>query len=82
LTADQAYRIAGVPVKTTTQIPDDTVLLVDFSQVAIARDQDVSVRIFDQALAQSDSLAVRVTSRWDLGLLNAAGVVKATGITS
>src|SRR5207245_2366669 len=61
------YRLLGTPFRVTTQMPDDTVILADMSQVAVARDVDVSVRLLDQVEARTDSLALRVVSRWDIG---------------
>ncbi len=84
-----AYRLLGHRVFVSTQIPatggvgtnESTILFVDMSQVAVARDQDISVTLLDQTYAANDQLALRVTARFDIGLLNAPAVVVLQGVT-
>jgi HK97 family phage major capsid protein len=82
------YRLLGHGVSVTNRIPDTTATpgtgraaLVDFSQVAVARDQAPSVKILDQTFGDYDQQALRVTARYDAAPLNAEAVVKVTGIT-
>lgn len=56
--------------------------LVDFSQVAVARDQAPSVKILDQTFGDYDQQAIRVTARYDAAPLNAKAVVKITGLVT
>jgi len=87
-TADGVFRLFGAPVIVTSRVPDTTATpptarigLVDFSQVAVARDLAPSVKILDQTFGDYDQLALRVVARYDLGVLNAKAVVALTGIT-
>jgi len=83
-----AYRLLGHGVMVTNRVPDATgtpntgrAALVDFSQVAVARDQAPSVKVLDQTFGDYDQQALRVTARYDAAPLNAEAVVKLTGIT-
>jgi HK97 family phage major capsid protein len=77
-TAENVFRLLGLPVKVTTQLPPGTIVLADMSQVAVARDVDASVRLLDQTFGQYDQLALRVVTRMDIALLNPEGVVRLT----
>jgi HK97 family phage major capsid protein len=76
-----AYRLLGVPVSVTTQLPDTTVILADMSQVAVGRDLGTTVTLLPERYAEFDQLGLRVVARYDIAPLNAAGVVVMTGIT-
>ena len=83
-----AYRLLGHGVMVTNRVPNTTATpptgraaLVDFSQVAVARDQAPSVKILDQTFGDYDQQALRVTARYDAAPLNAEAVVALTGIT-
>lgn len=83
-----AYRLLGHAVTVTNRVPDTTgatptgrAALVDFSQVAVARDQAPSVKVLDQTFGDYDQMALRVTARYDVAPLNPTAVVKLTGIT-
>lgn len=82
------YRLLGHGVTVTNRIPNTTATpptgraaLVDFSQVAVARDQAPSVKILDQTFGDYDQQALRVTARYDAAPLNAQAVVVLSGIT-
>ena len=81
-------RLLGLPVTVTLRIPGGTtggtatVVLADFSQIAVARDQAPSVTILDQTFGDYDETAIRVTARYDAAPMNAASVVLLKGITS
>lgn len=77
-TEANVFRLLGLPVSVTTQLPAGTILLVDMSQVAVARDLDASVKLLDQTYGDWDQLALRVVSRWDIAALNPEGVVRLT----
>jgi HK97 family phage major capsid protein len=89
LTAAATYRLLGVPVHITTQLATDggagtnesRIILADMTQVAVGRDQDVSVTLLEETFADWDQLGIRVVARFDCGLLNAAGVVVLNGVT-
>lgn len=87
-TLDGAYRLFGHPVTVTNRVPDTTgspatgrAALVDFSQIAVARDLAPSVKILDQTFGDYDQQAIRVVARYDAAPLNPQAVVKLTGIT-
>lgn len=87
-TQDGVFRIWGSPVIITSRIPDTTgtpatgrAALVDFSQIAVARDQAPTVKVLDQTFGDYDQQAIRVTARYDASPLNPEAVVKFTGIT-
>ena len=80
--------LLGLPVTVTSRIPGGTtggtatVILADFSQIAVAREQSPSVTVLDQTFADYDQVGLRVTARFDAKPLNPAAVVHLTGITS
>lgn len=84
-----AYRLLGHPVTVTNRIPDDggagtnesSIVLADFSQVAVARDLSPSVKILDQTYGDFDQMAIRVVARYDSAPLNAEAVVVLRGVT-
>lgn len=83
-----ASTLLGLPVTVTSRIPGGTtggtatVLLADFGQIAVARDQSPQVTILDQTFGDYDQTAIRVTARYDAAPMNAAAVVHLTGITA
>ena len=83
-TADGVFRLFGVPVTITARIPDvsnaSDVVLADFSQIAVARDQAPTVKILDQTFGDYDQMAIRVTARYDAAPMNAAAVVLLTAV--
>lgn len=88
VTAAGGYALFGHGVIVTSRVPDTTgatptgrAALVDFSQIAVARDQAPSVKILDQTYADFDQMALRVTARYDAAPLNAEAVVVLSGIT-
>ena len=73
-----AYRLLGHSVMVTNRVPDTTdatptgrAALVDFSQVAVARDLAPSVKVLDQTFGDYDQQAIRVVARYDAAPLNA-----------
>ena len=86
-TADGVFRLWGAPVIVSARIPNTTgasptgrAALVDFSQIAVARDAAPSVKILDQTFGDRDQQAIRVTARYDSAPLNPEAVVTLTGI--
>lgn len=87
VTAAGGYTLLGHPVIVTNRIPDTTggtptgrAALVDFSQVAVARDVAPTVKILDQTYGDWDQMAIRVVCRYDAKPLNPEAVIKLTGI--
>lgn len=88
VTTAGGYRLLGHPVVVCNRVPDTTgtpdtgnVALVDFSQVAVARDLAPTVKILDQTFGDYDQMAIRVVCRYDAKPLNAEAVITLTGIT-
>ena len=89
VTAAGGYSLLGHPVIVSNRVPDDTAptpdtgraALVDFSQVAVARDVAPTVKILDQTFGDFDQMAIRVVCRYDAKPLNPEAVIKLTGIT-
>ncbi len=87
-TQDGVFRLFGAPVIVTSRVPDTTggtptarVALVDFSQIAVARDLAPSVKILDQTFGDYDQRAIRVVARYDAAPLNPQVIVALTGVT-
>lgn len=83
LTRDATYRLFNIPVTVSNKVPAGKAVLADISQVAVARDTNPQIKILDQRYAEFDQQAIRVTARFDLGLLHPQGVVildSATGV--
>ncbi len=87
-TQDGVFRLFGSPVIVTDRVPDTTATtptaraaLVDFSQIAVARDLAPSVKVLAERYAEYDQQAIRVVARYDAAPLNAAAIVTLTGIT-
>lgn len=88
VTAAGGYTLLGHPVIVSNRVPDTTgqtptgrAALVDFSQVAVARDLAPTVKILDQTFGDFDQQAIRVVCRYDAKPLNPEAVIKLTGIT-
>jgi HK97 family phage major capsid protein len=88
VTAGRGYTLFGHPVIVSNRVPDTTggtptgrAALVDFAQIAVARDLAPTVKILDQTFGDYDQQAIRVVARYDTKPLNAEAVVKLTGIT-
>ena len=81
------FRLFGAPVTVTSRLPVDaetqeTVVLADFSQIAVARDMAPSVKILTERYADFDQQAIRVVARYDAAPLNPEAVVALTGIAT
>lgn len=75
VTAGPTYRLFGIPVTVTNKLTEGTAVLADMSQVAIARDNAPSVTVLSERYAEYDQIGLRVTTRYDLGLLHPEGVI-------
>ena len=76
------FRLLGLPVVITDYIPNASgkarVALVDFSKVVVARDQNPTVAVLDQTWGDYDTIGIRVTTRFDVGLLQPKAVTLLT----
>lgn len=83
-----ASTLLGLPVTVTSRIPGgttggtSTVVLADFSQIAVARDLAPTVTVLDQTYGENDITALRVVARYDAAPMNAAAVVQLQGVTA
>ena len=75
ITQGTTYRLFGIPVTVTNKLPTGKAVLANMAEVAVARDTAPTVKILDQRYAEYDEQAIRVTARFDLGLLRPEGVV-------
>lgn len=80
VTAGARYSLFGVPVTVTNKLAVGKAILADMSQVAIARDLAPSVTMLSERYADTDEQAIRVVTRYDLGLLHPAGVIVLTDV--
>lgn len=78
ITRDATYRLFGIPVTVTNKLPAGTAILANTSEIAVARDTNPTVKVLDQRYAEYDEMALRVTARFDLGLLRPEGVIVLT----
>ncbi|MBI3217597.1 MAG: phage major capsid protein [Mycobacterium sp.] len=76
------FTLFGLPVIVTDFIPNVSgkarVALVDFSKVVVARDQNPTIAILDQTFGDYDTVGIRVTARFDTGLLSPKAVTLLT----
>ncbi len=97
VTAAIGYKLLGIPVTVTNRIPtsvDDpatttvneggrtSIILADFSKIAVARDLAPSVKLLDQTFAQWDQQAIRVVAHYDAAPLNPEAIVILRGVTA
>lgn len=75
LTAEATYRIHGVPVTVTNKLPAGTLVAANWADIAVVRDQDTTVKLDSSRYLEYDQTAIRVTARYDLGILRPAGVL-------
>lgn len=78
VTKDATYRLFGIPVTVTNKLPTGKAILCDTSQIAVARDLSPSVTVLSERYAEYDEQAIRVVTRYDLGLLHPEGVIVLT----
>lgn len=70
--------IHGTPVMVTNRAPAGRAALVDFSQIAVARDLAPSVKVLTERYADFDQQALRVVTRYDAAPLNSEAVITFT----
>lgn len=72
------YVLLGIPVVVTRFAPAGTAALVDFAQIAIARDVAPAVKVLDQTFGDYDQMGIRVVWRADMKPLNPEAIVRIT----
>lgn len=78
--ADATYSLFGIPVTVTNKLATGKAVLADMSQIAVVRDIAPSVTLLSERYAEYDQQAIRVVTRYDLGLLHPKGVVVLTDV--
>lgn len=74
LDAAATYRLHGTDVAVTNKLPEGTAIMADMSSVAVVRDTDPRVTLDASRYLDYDQTAIRVTTRYDLGVLRNEGV--------
>ncbi|MCW2689950.1 MAG: phage major capsid protein, partial [Mycobacterium sp.] len=72
------YSIFGIPLTVTNRLPTGKAILADMQHVVVVRDVDASIFVADQTLANYDAQAIRVVTRYDVGLTQPLAVVVLT----
>lgn len=75
VTAGARYSLFGLPVTVTNKLPAGTAVLANTGEIAVVRDLAPSVTILSERYAEFDQQAIRVVTRYDLGLLRPEGVI-------
>ncbi|MGP5614569.1 phage major capsid protein [Corynebacterium variabile] len=69
------YRLFEVPVSVSNKLPAGKGILANMADVAVVRDTDPTVTILNERYAEYDQVGIRVTTRYDLGLLRSDSVL-------
>ena len=64
-----------IPVTVTNKLAAGEGALVDMNEIAVVRDMDPKITVDDSRYLEFDQVAIRVVTRYDLGLLHPQGVV-------
>lgn len=78
VTSGPTYRLFGIPVTVTNKLATGKAVLADTTQIAVARDIAPTVKLLDQTFATTDEQAIRVVTRYDIGLLHPEAVIVLT----
>lgn len=73
--SDTVYSLHGVPVSITNKLPTGTALLADMSAIAVVVDQNPTVTLDTSRYLEYDQTAIRVTARYDIGVLQKDAVM-------
>lgn len=77
-TADGFERLFGVPLVVTSRLATGKAVALDMGMVAVARDLAPAVSLDTSVFFATDESAIRVVSRFDIGLLQPKAVVVVT----
>jgi HK97 family phage major capsid protein len=77
-TADTPNALFGTRAVISTQIPQGTLALIDWSRVLVALDEMPDVQVLIEAFASQDSVGVKVVTRLDVGLAHPQAVLSLT----
>jgi HK97 family phage major capsid protein len=70
-----AYKLFEIPVTITNKLAPGQGILANMADVAVVRDIDPQVTILTERYAEYDQVGIRVTTRYDLGLLRKDSVL-------
>lgn len=65
----------GIPVTVTNKLAKGEGFMADMKEVAVVRDIDPTVKVDESIFFLSDEVGIRVTTRYDLGLIHPEGVI-------
>lgn len=77
-TRESSHRLFDVPVVVTNKLGEFDVIIADTSNIAVARDVNPSITVLTERYAEFDEIGLRITCRYDLGLLHPEAVVVLT----
>lgn len=69
------FRLHDTAVTVSNKVPQGKAALLNMSDVVIVRDTDPRVNLLTERYAEYDQVGIRVTTRYDLGLLRPSAVV-------
>ena len=69
------YKLFEIPVTITNKLAPGKGILANMNDVAVVRDQDPTVTVLTERYAEYDQVGIRVTTRYDLGLLRTDSVL-------
>ena len=69
------YKLFEIPVTITNKLAPGKGILANMADVAVVRDQDPTVTVLTERYAEYDQVGLRVTCRYDLGLLRSDSVL-------
>lgn len=67
---EAGHTLFGVPVTVTNKLAPGIAIVGDMSNVAVVRDTAPSITVLSERYAEFDQIGLRVTTRYDLGLLH------------
>lgn len=69
------YQLQGIPVTATNKLPTGTAIAANMPDIAVVRDEDARVNLLTERYAEFDQVGIRVTTRYDLGVIRKEGVL-------
>lgn len=69
------YALHGINVTVTNKLPAGTAIMADMANVAVVRDTDPRVTLDSSRYLDYDQVAIRVTTRYDIGVLRPEAVL-------
>ena len=73
-TRESSQRLFNVPLVVTNKLGQFDVIVADTTNIAVARDVNPSITVLTERYAEFDEIGLRITCRYDLGLLHPEAV--------